>query len=101
MNALTPIATEIAEAAGEPFKAERIQRNLAAAFAANRAAIREAITFDSICAHKSVASPEGCEVCGNTVEVRGYDCIACETAFNIDTQDTVALATRIAKALVS
>lgn len=46
-----------------------------------------------------IASPDGCNVCGNTIEVRGYDCWACECAYNTDVRDTAALAAMLAHAL--
>jgi hypothetical protein len=69
------------------------------AFDANRRAIASALSYDHICAHKSVAGPDGCAVCGNTVEVRGYDCWACESAFDAPVRDTSALAAMLAHAL--
>lgn len=62
------------------------------AFEANRAAIRRALPT-------GIASPDGCNVCGNTIEVRGYDCWACESAFNAPVRDTAALAAMLAHAL--
>lgn len=61
-------------------------------FNANRAAIRHAMDF-------GVAKPSGCDRCGNTVVIRGYDCWACETAFDTDVRDTAALASAIGRAL--
>ena len=69
-----------------------ISPTLRAAHDANRAAIRPAMDF-------GVAKPSGCDVCGNTVVVRGYDCWACETAYNTDVRDTGALASAIGRAL--
>lgn len=46
-----------------------------------------------------IADPDGCNVCGNTIEVRGYDCWACESAFNAPVRDTAALAAAISRAL--
>lgn len=61
-------------------------------FNANRAAIKNALPC-------GIAGPRGCDVCGNTVIVRGYDCWACETAFDTDVRDTGALASAIGRAL--
>jgi len=47
-----------------------------------------------------IAGPHGCEDCGNTVVIRGYDCWACETAFDAPVRDTAALAANMARALV-
>lgn len=59
-----------------------------------------AITPSLRAAHTaSRAGPRGCDVCGNTVVVRGYDCWACETAYNTDVRDTGALASAIGRAL--
>lgn len=30
-----------------------------------------------------VASDHDCPVCGNSIEVLGYDCIVCETVYNL------------------
>lgn len=65
---------------------------LKTAFDANRAAIRRALPT-------GIASPDGCNECGNTIEVRGYDCWACESAFNAPVDDTTALAAKLADAL--
>ncbi len=46
-----------------------------------------------------IAGPDGCILCGNTIEVRGYDCWACECAYNTDVRDTTALAAAIGRAL--
>lgn len=46
-----------------------------------------------------IAGPDGCVLCGNTVEVKGYDCWACESAFNAPVDDTTALAVKLAEAL--
>lgn len=46
-----------------------------------------------------IANPDGCNVCGNIIEVRGYDCWACECAYNTDVRDTAALAAAIGLAL--
>lgn len=46
-----------------------------------------------------IANPDGCEVCGNVIEVRGYDCWACEIAHDAPVNDTAALAVRLAMAL--
>lgn len=69
-----------------------ITPSLRAAHTANRAAIKNALPC-------GIAGPRGCDVCGNTVVVRGYDCWACETAFNTDVRDTGALASAIGRAL--
>lgn len=63
-----------------------------AAHDANRAAIRHAMSC-------GIAKPSGCDRCGNTVVIRGYDCWACETAFDTDVRDTGALASVIGRAL--
>jgi hypothetical protein len=65
---------------------------LQTAFDENRAAIRRSLPT-------GIASPDGCNVCGNTVEVRGYDCWACECAYNTDVRDTAALAAAIGRVL--
>jgi hypothetical protein len=65
---------------------------LQTAFDANRAAIRRSLPT-------GIASPDGCNVCGNIIEVRGYDCWACESAFNAPVRDTAALAAMLAHAL--
>lgn len=69
-----------------------ITPTLRAAHTANRAAIKNALPC-------GIAGPRGCDVCGNTVVVRGYDCWACETAFNTDVRDTGALASAIGRVL--
>lgn len=46
-----------------------------------------------------IASPDGCILCGNTIEVRGYDCWACESAYNAPVADTSGLAETLAVAL--
>ena len=46
-----------------------------------------------------IASPDGCTLCGNTIEVRGYDCWACECAYDAPVDDTTALAAKLADAL--
>lgn len=46
-----------------------------------------------------IANPDGCEVCGNVIEVRGYDCWACESAHNAPVRNTVDLASVIGRAL--
>ena len=46
-----------------------------------------------------IASPDGCNVCGNVIEVHGYDCWACECAENAPVRDTAALAAMLAHAL--
>lgn len=46
-----------------------------------------------------IASPDGCNECGNTIEVRGHDCWACESAFDAPVRDKAALAIRLADAL--
>jgi hypothetical protein len=46
-----------------------------------------------------IASPDGCNVCGNIIEVRGYDCWACESAYDAPVRDTAALAAAIGRAL--
>ncbi|MBB6424983.1 hypothetical protein [Sphingopyxis sp. JAI128] len=50
-------------------------------------------------AHSGIAGPDGCILCGNTVVVRGYDCWACESAFDAPVDDTTALAVMLAEAL--
>ena len=65
---------------------------LQTAFDENRAAIRRALPT-------GIASPDGCILCGNTIEVRGYDCWARECAFNAPVRDTAALAAMLAHAL--
>ncbi len=59
------------------------------------------LTFTHLNSHGSVAGPDGCDVCGNTVVVRGYDCIACETAFNSDVADPAGFAVKLADVLVA
>lgn len=49
----------------------------------------------------SIASPDGCEVCGNTVEIHGYDCLPCEMAYNADLPDDLLLAVKLAGVLVA
>lgn len=68
-------------------------------FNADRAAIKNALTFDHLNRHGSLAGPDGCEVCGLTVEMTGWDCFACENAFNAEVRDTAGLAVRIARAV--
>lgn len=46
-----------------------------------------------------IASPDGCILCGNIIEVRGYDCWACEVAYDAPVRDTAALAAMLAHAL--
>ena len=46
-----------------------------------------------------IAGPDGCILCGNTIEVRGYDCWACESAYDAPVRDTAALAAAIGRAL--
>lgn len=46
-----------------------------------------------------IASPDGCDICGNTIQVRGYDCWACESAYDAPVCDTAALAAMLAHAL--
>lgn len=89
------IATEI----GKPDRASFIERQLLAkSFAANRAAI-DAATLSQGVALSGIAGPAGCDLCGNTVEVRGYDCWACESAYNAPVSDTTALAVKLAALL--
>jgi hypothetical protein len=49
----------------------------------------------------SIASPDGCEVCGNTVEIHGYDCLPCEMAYNADQPNDLLLAVKLADVLVA
>lgn len=62
------------------------------AHAVNRAAIRHAMDF-------GIAKPSGCDRCGNTVVIRGYDCWACESAHGAPVRNTVDLASAIGRAL--
>ena len=71
---------------------------LVQSFKANRAAIDAALLSKGV-AHSGIAGPDGCVLCGNTVEVRGYDCWACESAFNAPLDDTTGLAVKMAEAL--
>lgn len=61
-------------------------------FNANRAAIRRVMEC-------GIAKPSGCDRCGNTVEVRGYDCWACESAHDAPVRNTADLASAIGRAL--
>lgn len=92
MNALTTKAHQIAAEAGAPHNAPMIEAQLVRSFNANRAAIKNALPC-------GIAGPRGCDVCGNTVEVRGYDCWACETAFDAPVRNTADLASVIGRAL--
>jgi len=65
---------------------------LQTAFDANRAAIRRALPT-------GIAGPDGCNDCGNTIVIRGYDCWACESAFDAPLDDTTGLAVKLADAL--
>jgi len=69
-----------------------ITPTLRAAHDANRAAIKNALPC-------GIAGPRGCNVCCNTVVVRGYDCWACETAYNAPVRRTEDLASQIARIL--
>lgn len=67
-------------------------------FERNRAAIDTALLSKGV-AHSGIAGPDGCILCGNTIVVRGYDCWACESAFDAPVDDTTALAVKLAEAL--
>lgn len=69
-----------------------ISPSLRAAHTANRAAIKNALPC-------GIAGPRGCDVCGNTVVVRGYDCWACESAHDAPVRNTADLASVIGRAL--
>ncbi len=68
------------------------------AFKRNRAAI-DAANLSRGPILSGIAGPDGCTLCGNTVEVRGYDCWACESAFNAPVTNTTALAVKLADVL--
>lgn len=75
-----------------------ITPTLRQSFERNRAAI-DAANLSQGVARSGIAGPDGCILCGNTVVVKGYDCWACESAFNADVADTTALAVKLAEAL--
>lgn len=69
-------------------------------FTANRAAIHNALTFAHLNSHQSIAGPDGCDVCGNTVIVKGRDCITCELSYDAGVADPDLLAEALARVLV-
>lgn len=46
-----------------------------------------------------IAGPDGCNVCGSTVYVKGYDCFPCEVAFDAPVRNTGDLAAAIGRVL--
>lgn len=75
-----------------------ITPSLTKSYTANRAAI-DAASLSKGVATSGIAGPDGCILCGNTVVVKGYDCWACESAFNAPVDDITALAVKLAEAL--
>src|SRR3546814_2254841 len=61
---------------------EQVNIALRQSFERNRAAIDAAMLSQGV-ATSGIAGPDGCILCGNTIEVRGYDCWACECAAKI------------------